>query len=440
MRSIICCLLFLRLVAPSFGETTYQWPDAPPEVLREEIFGLRFRQALDRKGPDGARAFLQKEMAKGFQAPTRAYVAWVSLFSEAWGIPALVDASMARQLAEDAVVQGSAVAADVLGRARIYGLAGIGRDEKEGFALLERAVAQGLPRALAKKGVFLMQGVGGNVRIEEGAALVRRAAALGSLVGLEEVADGYAAGKIGQAADQVQALEYYYLLAQFNDGYGWKKLQQAEEGKIPGARLLRALAYVRFANDGGRLAPTVVRRHLATLEEIGQNDSRAWVELGEAHMEGIYAKRDYTKAQDYLRKARAAGNKEAGFFLAYARMRGFGVPREPRAAMAEMQALAEAGDGRAADRLGFLYYWGASDVPGLKKDPDQAFAFVRRGAEAGYQHSAMNLAFCYENGIGTKVNYILAAKMYSIASSAGYPAAEEKLVRTLAFIPEPKER
>lgn len=420
------------------AEEAYAWPDVPEPVLREEIFGLRFRQALDRKGPAAARTFLLQGMAKGPQPHTRAYVAWVSLYSESWRIPAIVEPEMAEQMAEDAVKAGSAVAADVLGRARIFGQGGIRRDQEEGMALLDKAVSLGLPRAMAKKGVLLMEGVVGPAQIPAGAALVRRAAALGSLVGLEDVARDFAQGKIGGAPDVPQALEYCYLLTQYNDGYGWDKLKEMDEQNIPGAHHLRALAYVQFANDGGWLAPTVVRNHIATLEADDQNDARAWVELGVAHLEGVYAKRDHPKALEYLRKAVAAGNKQAAFFLAFARMRGFGVPREPEAALAEMQALADAGDIRAADRLGFLYYWGASDVPGMKKNPALAFAMTRRAAEAGYRRAAMNLAFCYENGIGTKTNYTLAAKMYAIAADAGYPHAEEKLVRTLAFVKEPK--
>jgi TPR repeat protein len=98
-----------------------------------------------------------------------------------------------------------------------------------------------------------------------------------------------------------------------------------------------------------------------------------------------------------------------------------------------MQALADAGDVRAANRLGTLFYWGAAGLPGGKKDPGKAFRYVRQGAAGGYMTSIANLAFCYEHGIGVPENSALAAKMYWAAYDRGFLKAKEKVRRHLAF-------
>lgn len=59
-------------------------------------------------------------------------------------------------------------------------------------------------------------------------------------------------------------------------------------------------------------------------------------------------------------------------------------------------------------------YWGNSDKLGLPKDPIQAFVHVKEAADKGCWHALFNLASCYEHGIGTAVNYHMAAKCWSI--------------------------
>lgn len=48
-----------------------------------------------------------------------------------------------------------------------------------------------------------------------------------------------------------------------------------------------------------------------------------------------------------------------------------------------------------------------------------------------------NLASCYENGIGTPVNYALAAKIYWQAYTRGFVKGRDKVRRLMAFIKEP---
>ncbi|MBI3886755.1 MAG: sel1 repeat family protein [Opitutae bacterium] len=407
------------------------WPDAPPAQLKEELFGIRLRMKLDTGGAKGATKFLKAELARDPLPHTKAFVAWVSLFSDEWKIPALVDPVAARRLAEEAAAGGSLVGADVLGRVLIEGRGGE-RDVPAGLQRVESAARAGCPQAMGRWGVYLLEGFGGRqVRLDEGDKWVRRAAAHGAPAGLAEAADGFAAGRMGGTSGPAFALQYAVLLAQnkFSEGAG--RLRELAKKGVPGADFYLLYAVVQFANDGGDIIPSLGREMVAALETKRITDGRGWVELGIAHLEGFYAKRDYPLALSCFQ--RAAGLSDAKFFLAYAKLRGWGVPREPHAALAEMEALADAGNARAAGKLGWLYYWGASEVPGMPKDEAKAFTYLRQAAAGGHWVALMNLGYCYDHGIGVKENPVLASKVYFEALDYGVLGAKERLQRNLAF-------
>lgn len=424
--------LSLNLACAAAGATTYQWPDAPPEVLREELFGIRYFLMHENKGAAETLKFLEEQVAHHPSAPAKAYLARVFLLGpdldQAWQ----KDYPRGIKLAEEAVQEGSGVAMDLLSKMKVYGL-GTKFDPSAGGMLICAAAAKGQARAIAREGYFMMTGRGGYLDYAQGEALVKRAAALGSTFGLRDAGDEYERGWTGKAPDLARAMEFYFQAALYNDSYGWKKLDDYVQRAVPNAELHRAIARVRFASEGGRVLPVKVRAQVEKLEAFSSDNPRAWLELGVVHLDGFYARRDYPKALDYFRRAAAAGQQEAKFFLALARMRGFGVPRDPAGGLAEMEALADGGDARAATRLGHLCYWGSSDVPGMKKDAAKAFHFTRIGAEAGYPLALVNLAFLYENGIGVRENYAIAAKLYWQLYDSGVPFAKEKAQRNLAF-------
>lgn len=431
-------LALLSLAARGATEAAHIWPDAPPVVLREDIFGIRFQLVLSDRGPKAADKFLREAMAKSLSSEATTHAAWVSLFSEAWGMQPILPEGASEPLLRSAIKEGSALAADVLGRAMLYGSGGISRDIEEGMRLLDLGVERGLPRAIARRGVHWATGFGGRQDVEWGESEVRRAAALGVGFGLEELAEAFESGRIGNAPDLARALDYYYLSALENDGRGWGKLQEHEDKGTPGARLLNALAKVRFANEGGFIVPSAVRKYIAVLEKSGSADPRVAVELGVARLFGVdWVKRDVKRAKDYFTQAAEAGNEEARFFLAYMRLRGLAGPKDTEAALAEMTAMAETGNVRAAARLGYYYYWGAGEAGDLRKDPAKAFHYTGLAAEAGSLMAVLNLAHCYKHAIGTKENPVLAARLYWIATQKGVSGAKEDLMRQLSFAKVP---
>lgn len=434
----LCVFLFLA-AGPGRAEPIYQWPDAPPQMLREELFGIRFRLVLGDKGPAKAAQFLRDELRKHPDAPeVKAWIARVSLHAKEWEMGELVPRDACESLLRVAARDGSCVAKDVLGYALVDGAQGIAENRAEGLQLLQEAAATGFARSIGRLGRMKVEGSFLPRSPAEGVFELRRALALGSGTDLADLARAYERGEVVKENGPAQSVEYYYLLALDNDGRGWRKLAELSERGVPGARLMCSLAYVRFANEGGFIVPSVVRQHLAVLEKDGQADGRACVELGVAKLFGVdWIKRDPAGAKEYFTRALREGNQEAKFFLAYMRLRGLAGPRETDAALAEMTAMAEAGNVRACARLGFFYYWGTSEAGKLKEDPAKAFAYTRKAAELGSKWAAVNLAHCYKHGIGTKENPVLAAKLYWLATDYGVYGAKEDLVRQLAFAKVP---
>jgi TPR repeat protein len=299
--------------------------------------------------------------------------------------------------------------------------------------MLRRAAELGHVRGMARYGYALIMGIGGRSDPAEGEAWIRRATALGDTNGLIDLARAHENGLHGLEPDPDRALECYLDLACRNSRAGKRKLQEYAEKGVPKAELFQEIAQVRFINEGGETTDIMARRHCERLARLGADEPRAWLELGVAHLAGAYVPRDYPKAHDYLRRALAAGQQEAAFFLAFARMEGKGVPKEPEAALREMQALADAGDARAANRLGVLFYWGAKHLPGGKQDSARAFKYLRQAAAGGCSQALPNLGYCYEHGIGVKPNPVLAAKVYWTAYLEGYAMLKERVQRHLAF-------
>lgn len=424
-------------VRPAFA-AEHLWPDAPPAVLREEIFGIRFRLALRDKGGEAAAKLLRAELKKNPGSPeARAYAAWVSLFPKGWGIEPIVPEEACEGLLRGAMADGSAVAKDVLGFVLTEGHPAVASNKDEGLRLLIESAVAGFPRSIGRIGRMEMNGRHVPANPESGRQGLLRAMALGSTTDLAFQAEDYEYGRGGPPQPE-WAMELYYQLALDNESLGWSKLREFTQREVPGAGLLLAVASTRFANEGGFGTFAEMKKNVAFLEQEGANDPRALMELGVVRLFGADgSRRDHQRAREYFQKAADWGNTEARFFLAYMRQRGFGGPREPEQALKEMTALADSGDARAAARLGSFYYWGTSDTGDWPKDPAKAFHYTRQAAEWGSRWAAINLAHCYKHGIGTRENPVLAAKLYWIAYNYGVRGAKEDLLRQLAFAKVP---
>lgn len=433
MRALVIGCMSSVVASLLATEATPRWPEASPAVLQEEVFGVRFRQMREIDGNKPALAFLRDEVAKRPSPAAKAFLAWVMLFSDGWGHPEMADPVGGIRLAEEAVAEGSVVARDVLARAKGFNLGG--NAEPSAVAkLLQEAADAGATRSMARLGFFYAIGYGVPADLAKAERLVRRAAELGQPLGLVEIGQAYERGAIGGIPNFERALAYYDEASGHASPEAWAKLEELEKKNAPAAKLYRALGFLREANRATWLPPTRVREHVKTLTELGGDNPRVLVELGCAHLDGVYAKKDYAVARTYLGRAAAAGNREAEFLLAKMRLQGRGETAAPKAALADIQRLADEGQSTAMFYLGHLHYWGSNEAPGIQKDAAKAFEYVRRAAEKGHPYAVVNLGYCYEHGIGTPVNYALAAKVYWQAFTRGFPEARNRVRRLMPFL------
>lgn len=428
-------LVFIALAGFGHAAPAYVWPDAPPEVLREQLFGIRVLLAREDRGAKGVARFLRESLASDPSPHVQAWVARLSLLAKEYNVEPAVDASTAEIFATGAAAFGSLVAKDTLGRVKIGGVSGYASDPEAGRALIAQAAAAGFAAAIGTEGVFHLRGDGRPRDDERGAAMIRRAAELGQPTALWEIASDYEAGGVLGPPDLVAATEHYFLNAQYSNR-GMEKLRQLAIQGNEQARFYYLLARVRRFNEGEEIAPSAARATVKELSALNSADPRAWVELGLAQLVGFYATRDYAKARELFERA-APLQEDAKTFLAYMQVGGLGAPKNAAVGLAAMEELANNGNARAAAWLGALYYWGNSDMKHVRKDKEKAFRFSRQAAEAGYSTGLRNLAACYEHGIGTPVNYALATLIYWRVKQEGYRDGKEKVIRNLAFAKVP---
>ena len=87
------------------------------------------------------------------------------------------------------------------------------------------------------------------------------------------------------------------------------------------------------------------------------------------------------------------------------------------------QPLAEHGDARAQNQLGFLYLKGF----GVNQDYAEAARWFRLAADQGFAGSEFYLGVMYEDGLGVGQDYAQAVKWYLLAATEGDIFAQGKL-------------
>jgi TPR repeat protein len=428
---LLCTFAVVRTDAagPAAGELP--WPDGTPQQIREDIFGLRFRMKRELDGAKAGLTFLQREFERDPRPEVKAYLGWICLFSKGWGYPERHDEARGLKLVSEAMNEGSVVARDVLARAKGNNIGGPA-DPAEVTRLMREAAQGGATRSMARLGYYYAVGYGVQANLSEAERWARRAAELGQPMGLFEIGQAYERGVFGGKPDLALAMHYYYRASYHSDTDGRQRLAELAKQGIPDAALYQAIAMVHVANASAWIPPTRVKEQVRVLEQQAGNNAQALYELGVAHLDGVYASRDYAVARDCLHRAALQGHTAARFYLMKMRLRGWGEPAQPDA-VKEMEAMADLGIPEAANYVGFINYWG-TDEAGTKRNDEKAFKYVRLAAEKGEPIALMNLGYCYEHGIGTPENYALAAKVYWQAYLRGYTQARDRVKSLLPFV------
>ncbi len=93
------------------------------------------------------------------------------------------------------------------------------------------------------------------------------------------------------------------------------------------------------------------------------------------------------------------------------------------AALSEFRPLAEQGDAKAQNSLGFMYDNGL----GVARDHTKAARWYRKAAEQGYAKAQFGLGAMYYNGRGLAQNYATAARWYRKAAEQGDAKSQHNL-------------
>ncbi len=407
------------------------WPDGTAQQIREDIFGLRFRMARELDGKEAGLAFLKREFQRNPKPEVKAYMGWICLFADGWGYPQMHDEMRGLKLVGEAMQEGSIIARDVLARAKGDNMGGPAKPE-EVVTLMREAAADGATRSMARLSYYYAVGYGVPRSLVEAEAWSTRAAELGQTFGWVEVGGAYESGAIRGRPDLASAMLYYYRAAKFGDDEGAKHLSELAQKGVPEAEMYRVTGLLHWANASAWTPPSRVKQYVAYLEQNAGNNGAALLELGIAHLDGEYARRDYGVVRDDLKRALVQGQTAARVYLLKMQLRGQGEPAQPKA-FAEIEAMAKLGIPEAANYVGYASYWGTKEA-GIKRDDAMAFHYVRLAAEKGEPMALLNLGFCYEDGIGTPKNYALAAKVYWLAYLQGYVRGRDRVRSLLPFV------
>ncbi len=134
--------------------------------------------------------------------------------------------------------------------------------------------------------------------------------------------------------------------------------------------------------------------------------------------------KDYVFAmEEFTRLAEKENNAEARYQLARMVENGWGVPADEIEALRLYRLAAEAGDEKAALKVGNAHYTGKL----AEKDYGQAMKWFQKAADKGSYLAQYNLGLLYEEGLGTKKDPVKAFKLYSASGEQGYYMAQAAL-------------
>jgi serine/threonine protein kinase/TPR repeat protein len=286
------------------AERAREWPQAVAEALR------LWEQAPDHPEGEWARNRLNSWLGRWMQGDPPA--GWAGEAGEAARVDALAE-------------RGLPSALEWAGKRRLTADPAQARDS---FA---RAAAAGVPTAAAQYGWMLLHGVGGAADPVEAARWLRRARDAGGEAGMILLADALLAGAIPSEAEG-EAVDALLRAADLGNGRAMDRLGDCfRRGRGVAADAARArfwfdsaieaehwqslgnLGVMHMLGEGG----PVDKAMAVSLFEQGAERANPWCMflLGQALWAGEGVAADRTRAEDWLRRAAAAGQSEAAEFL-----------------------------------------------------------------------------------------------------------------------------
>lgn len=401
----------------------------------EETYHLRLERVIRAKGNAGVVERLKVDFASNPRPYVKAWYASYLLYANEYGVPEFSDPKRGFALAKEAQAEGSLYGLELVGRAWGDARGTSFRDTRKALECLKEAASRGSPTAMAELSKYYYFGRGVRVDRQEADQWALKAAWRGSTAGLMNLAEWWDGGVNKAERDPAKANELYYEAAEYGSEGGAKALSERAKAGDPSALKYMYLAFVVGAREGAVAYPVFLKKAVAWLDENAPADDwRVQLALADVMIEKLGAVYSPAKAREKMERAAAAGVDDARAVLAEMAYRGIGQKAEPAKAVAVWRELAEKGNARALNRIGWLSWWGNGAKYGVSKDAATAFDLCRRAADLGYFVAQRNVADCYAHGIGTEKNYYLAAKYYGILDRRGFIEAKRQKDRMLASL------
>jgi len=428
----ILALVTPPLVTPSAAEPA---PAPAPAPLIgglspvDAAFDIRLDLLLNEKSPAAAFAFVSKEFARDPRPHVQARYAEFLIEGHDWGAPD----GMAEQgiaLAREARGKGSLHALRIIGWDLVTGRHSA-RNPALGVVFLRQAATAGNANAMISLGDVYLRGIGVPVDLTSAEAWFLRAAWQGKPHSLFRLAEAY---EHLTPPNPAKAAMLCYEAASRGSGSAWKHLEERVAQNDPAATRVSQLYLLSRAVLGADYTTKKVRTALAGLETNYPQDPLALLAVGRLYASGRYVTIDLKKARACFERAAALGSDDAQADLAQLYAEGRGVPKDPDRAVATWRELAAKDNACALAWLGYYSYWGSLGADHLPKDAAQAFAYCVRAADLGDVHGQCNAGACHEFGIGTPVDYALAAHYYRSAAWRGERRSNEQLPKLLRAV------
>lgn len=404
-------------------------------IEEEETHEIRLENLLRSKGHRAVFDRLTKEMAEKPKPYVKAWYANYLIYGEAFGLKEVADEKRGYALARESSAEGSLFGHELVGRAYGDGRGPGFRDSLEAVKYLTRAAELGRDSAMCELSKYYFFGKGVEADRKKAEQLARSAACQGAEAGMMNLAGWWEDAKYAGTADAEKAMALYFEAADLGAPAARGILRQRAEKGDPSAIKYMHLDYVVGAREGATAYPARLKQSVRWLEQnTSPDDLRVQLAIAELMIEKLGPVYDAKKARDILTRAANSGSDDAKAMLATMAWRGIGQKADPLGAIASWKELADRNNARALNQLGWLHWWGNGAKHGIAKDAKAAFELCRRSADLGYWVGQQNTAACYAHGVGTQVNYYLAAKYYDILEGRGYINAREMKQRTLAHI------
>lgn len=400
----------------------------------EETYELRLERVLKAKNHAGLIKYLERELKERPRPYVKAWYANYLLYGAEFGQKDFADPARGFALAQEAAAEGSIFGHELVGRAYGDGR-GTTRDVEQAIRHLREAAERDRHTAMCELGKFYFFGMGVPQDWQVSEDWMRKAAWRGAMAGMHYLTEWWETAAYVGVPNRLKANALYYEVGQLGSGPARRVLiERAKKGDLDAQKYVH-LDFVVEAAQGSNPLPSKLREAVKWLEaNSAPDDALVQLALVEVMQEKQLVVYDLAAARAKLAQLAAAGNDDAQAMQAMMTWRGIGEKADPEAAITRWRELAEKGNARALNQIGWLHWWGNGEKYGIPKDARKAFEYCKRSAELGFWAGQYNVAEAYAHGVGVEKNYFLAGKYYGILEDRRFRAAYRMKDRILALV------